>query len=181
MNRLKHNCFTKLATCLFVIAIGITHVEAARKGAPGSLDREEWCASKLDSCIETANDDCDDTWGRDETSLSLCQSSEVNVCKNSYGSSSDCETRDRVGRSSSKAEKIGGKEESISSPNTRSRAKDRLQQKQKIKGTDATKNNLISTDDCTFYGGTVQRDTSCASRQSCLINNSNGCITKAAK
>jgi hypothetical protein len=42
-------------------------------------------------------------------------------------------------------------------------------------------NVAITVNDCTFYGGTVQKDNSCGTKQSCIIGNNNGCITKATK
>jgi len=38
----------------------------------------------------------------------------------------------------------------------------------------------ISVKDCVFFGGTVQQDVSCSTKMSCIINKSNGCVTKAA-
>jgi hypothetical protein len=70
---------------------------ATPKGPADTKRRANWCESKLSKCIEDAQQDCDDTWSSTaSTELALCKASEVNACKNTYGSTSDCLTRDRT-------------------------------------------------------------------------------------
>jgi hypothetical protein len=147
----------------------------------------------------------------ESTSLALCKSSEVKTCKGAYGSTSDCSTRDRVTRGSRKAEVVVGQKvvaapkSSSHSPKKRFKnkalvtlpinrkiAKDSVKKRRfiyslkmsttsRMKSPTKSSNVAISVNDCTFYGGTVQKDKSCSSNQSCIIGNNNGCITKAVK
>ncbi|RBP51037.1 hypothetical protein [Arenicella xantha] len=178
MNHFLQSKYLTLAATIIILTAYATNAEAARKGAPGSEDRTEWCDAKLRSCVDSANEDCDSTYGTDLAS-SLCQSSEVNTCKNAYGSTSDCLTRDRVADRPDKTPQAGGPQRVAPASSSTRKPRDHRQTSQQ----NSTRVNsaAISTSDCTAYGGTVQRDASCASKQSCLINNSNGCITKAAK
>jgi hypothetical protein len=112
--------------CILIFGfVAVSQAQAARKGRPGSMERTEWCKSKLDSCVSDANDDCDDTYSGD-TDLALCKSSEVNSCKNTYGSTSDCMSRDRVSTGSRKAEAPAG-QKAITAPERKPRSpKDKL-------------------------------------------------------
>lgn len=214
MHRYKQDFnFNVICICSLVFSLlAASQTHAARKGIPRSDNRTSWCASKLDSCIKTANDDCEETWGSfQSTDLSLCQSSEVKTCKDAYGSTSDCLTRDRVTLGSRKAKAaVGQKVIAVPPSNSRSPkdkfknkvliarplspkiAKDSVKKRRfisrlkkstasRMKSPTAPSTVAISVDDCTFYGGTVQKDKSCSTNQSCLIGNNNGCITKATK
>jgi len=77
-----------------MLAVSCAHA-APLKGNPGSTDRIDWCDSKLAKCIKEANIDCEEQY-LGTTQISLCKASEVTVCKNTYGSTSDCMTRDLV-------------------------------------------------------------------------------------
>jgi len=101
-----NNAFSKKYFYLYSIILSVfmfTQIHAAPKGTPGSQVRTTYCKSKLDSCIKSANEDCEDTYYSGSSELSLCTASEVTSCKNSYGSTSDCLTRDRTTRKSRKA------------------------------------------------------------------------------
>jgi len=120
MNSHRKNHHFKLICILIFGFLAVSQLQAARKGRPGSMDRSEWCKSKLDSCVSDANDDCDETYSGD-TDLALCKSSEVNSCKNTYGSTSDCMSRDRVSTGSRKANAPAG-QKAITTPESSSRS-----------------------------------------------------------
>jgi len=138
----------KLIVTLCILVISISHAEAARKGRANSDEREAWCSSKLHDCVKDANDSCSETYGEGNTQDSLCKSSEVNVCKNSYGSSSDCLTRDRRSRPSNKAVKVGTNEKVIATPSSsKDPKKKNLQQKLLMKSPSKAKNKSITADE----------------------------------
>jgi len=93
-----------LVTSILLCSLCASQTYAAIKGKAGTVTRSTWCEIKLSSCIGDANSTCDETWPgtsvQDTNGRSLCKSSEVATCKNSYGSTSDCMTRDLVSRDS---------------------------------------------------------------------------------
>ena len=100
--------------------------QAAEKGKAGTSTRSDWCQSKLHSCVSDANEDCEETYGSDSTDSALCKSSEVNVCKNAYGSTSDCLSRDRVSSGSRKSEAPAG-QKAVAAPENKPRSpRDRI-------------------------------------------------------
>ncbi|AOW12778.1 hypothetical protein LPB72_17405 [Hydrogenophaga crassostreae] len=126
MNSNRKNHHLKLVCILTFAFLAGSQVHAAQKGTPQSQARSDWCKSKMDSCVSDANDDCDDTYSSGTTNSALCKSSEVNTCKNAYGSTSDCMSRDRVSTGSRKAQAPAG-QKAIEAPEGGSRSpKDRL-------------------------------------------------------
>jgi len=91
--------------CLLFSMLAVSQVYAAGKGHAGTPVRAAWCKAKYNKCVEDAESDCDDLGG---VKRSECLSSEVITCKNAYGSTSDCYTRDLVGRNSNKPRAVGG-------------------------------------------------------------------------
>lgn len=187
---------------LIFCLLTVSQAYAARKGTAGSLERKAWCSSKMDDCVSSANDDCDDTRFNTSTALALCKSSEVKACKDTYGSTSDCLTRDKVTTVPRKAKAVTGqkvhkaskestdvrkpsanKTTTISSPPKIKTIKKSTQHSRFINSLNksGTSGVAITVNDCTFYGGTVQKDNSCGTKKSCIIGTNNGCITKAAK
>lgn len=129
MNSYKQNYYFTFICSLVFGALAVSPVQGAVKGTPGSEHRHAWCKSKMDGCVKDANADCDETYWSASTENSLCKSSEVKACKDTYGSSSDCLTRDRVSRGSKKAEAVGG-QKVIVAPKSSSRSpKTRLKNK----------------------------------------------------
>lgn len=117
------------ATWICALMLGlltVSGVQAAEKGRAGTDTRSDWCRSKLQSCVSDANDDCEETYGSDSTDSALCKSSEVSVCKNAYGSTSDCMSRDRVASGSRKSEAPSG-QKAVAAPENKPRSpRDRI-------------------------------------------------------
>lgn len=152
-----------------------------RKGRPGSTQREAYCSSKLDSCVDDVDDACS-AGQESHTAEQLCRASEITTCKNAYGSTSDCLTRDLSGRQSHEIERIGGNEKVGATPerDTRPTTKN-LREKVLMKGPARVKNTPVTAKDCTSFGGKLQRDDSCGSSQSCITDNYKHCVTKSTK
>jgi hypothetical protein len=129
MVSLKQRYTIKFICCLVLGMLAVSQVHAAIKGTPGSDHRHAWCKSKMDSCVEDANTDCDETYNWQSTENALCKSSEVKTCKDTYGSASDCLTRDRVTRGTRKTEAPEGQKVIVAPNNNTPSQKNKFKNK----------------------------------------------------
>lgn len=67
--------------------------QAAKRGTSGSTERAEWCKAKLEQCKKNGEANCKIWHPQDNTSYMICTTDEYLACKNAYGSTSDCQTR----------------------------------------------------------------------------------------
>lgn len=92
--------FVAFIICEGVIALAFTTAHGAKRGAPATKARSDYCAAREKACLQNVENDClpNGFGGRIEEIMALqaCRKGGRTACARSWGSKSDCYTREKT-------------------------------------------------------------------------------------